>query len=96
MLGQSISSDCWPSSARPTAATGSKGPVFPRRSVAAGVALAAIPYVAVVAARHPWWPSGGLGALYFWPLLAVGMLLAAGLGGGALYLRAATVDDGPA
>jgi len=73
-----------------------EGTRLPRRSIAAGVALAAIPYVAVVAARHPWWPSGGLGALYFWPLLAVGMLLAAGLGGGALYLRAATVDDGPA
>ena len=53
-----------------------QGTRLPRRSVAGGIALAALPYVAGVAAIHPWWPAG-IGALA-WPLLGIAVALAGG------------------
>jgi len=71
-----------------------QGTRLPRRSVAGGIALAALPYVAGVAAIHPWWPVG-IGALA-WPLLGIAVVLLPAVGGGVLYARAAAADGPPA
>ena len=71
-----------------------QGTRLPRRSVAGGIALAALPYVAGVAAIHPWWPVG-IGALA-WPLLGIAVALLPAIGGGVLYARAAAADGPPA
>ena len=71
-----------------------QGTRLPRRSVAGGIALAALPYVAGVAAIHPWWPVG-IGALA-WPLLGIAVALLPAVGGGVLYARAAAADGPPA
>ena len=68
-----------------------EGTRLPRRSVAGGVALAAVPYVAGVGAFHPWWPTG-IGALA-WPLFGVAVALLPTVGGGVLYARAAAADS---
>ncbi|WP_254839228.1 hypothetical protein [Natronomonas marina] len=68
-----------------------EGTRLPRRSVAGGIALTVVPYVAAVAAIHPWWPRG-LGALVFWPLLGLAIVLLPAVGGGVLYARAAAAD----
>ena len=71
-----------------------QGTRLPRRSVAGGIGLVALPYVAGVAAIHPWWPAG-IGALA-WPLLGVAVALLPAVGGGVLYARAAAADGSPA
>lgn len=68
-----------------------EGTRLPQRSVGGGIALAAVPYVVLVAAVHP--PAaGGPGVLSTWLLLGGAGLLLAAVGGGALYVRASVVD----
>ena len=54
----------------------------------------ALPYVAGVAAIHPWWPVG-VGSFLVWPLLGIAVVLLPVVGGGVLYARAAAADGSP-